>query len=102
MSGSNETRAARHLQVVTALFDELHSTTSLNELESLLEAAGDGLYSDLNAQNLKKLLTYHLNSESRSVPGTVVSGGNHDEFHVDEAALRSLLIELFYQPVEDE
>lgn len=102
VSGSNETRAARHLQVVTALFDELHSTTSLNELESLLEAAGDGLYSDLNAQTLKKLLTYHLNSESRSVPGTVVSGENHDEFHVDEAALRSLLIELFYQPVEDE
>ena len=102
VSGSNEMRVARHIQVVTALFDELHSTTGLNELESLLEAAGDNVYSDLNAQTLKKLLTYHLDSEARSVPGTVVLGENHDEFHVDEAALRSLLIELFYQPVEDE
>lgn len=101
--GSNEARAERQIRLMTSLFQELQSATSLSRLESLLEAAGEDVCSDLDAETLKKLLTYRMNPASRTLPGTVVSGDDgHDEFHVDEAALRKLLIELFYQPVEDE
>lgn len=37
-----------------------------------------------------------------SLPGDTVLGEEYEEFHVDDATLRRLILELFYEPVADE
>lgn len=98
--GSNEARVERQTRLVKALVEKLQANTSVARLEELLDSAGRDVYSDLDAETLKRLVSYRLNPETLTLPGTLVEGANHDEFHVDEAALRRLVIELFYQPVE--
>ena len=97
-SGSNEQRVDRQVCLLKSLVQELQKNAGVQRMEELLRSAGDDVYSDLDAETLKMLLSYRLNPESYSLPGSVVEGEDHDEFHVDESALRKLLIELFYQP----
>ena len=54
--------------------------------------------SDLDAETIQKLTRYAPDTELRKVPGQT-EAGTHDEYIVDEAALRAMVIELFYQPV---
>lgn len=98
--GSNEDRVERQVHLIKALVNKLQASTGLRRLEELLESAGSDVCSDLDAETLKKLVTYHLDPDTLTLPGTVVAGDVHDEFHVDNAALQELLIELYYQPVE--
>lgn len=98
--GSNEDRVERQVHLIKALVNKLQASTGLKRLEELLESAGSDVCSDLDAETLKKLVTYHLDPDTLTLPGTVVAGDVHDEFHVDNAALQELLIELYYQPVE--
>ncbi len=98
--GSNEDRVERQVHLIKALVNKLQASTGLRRLEELLESAGSDVCSDLDAETLKKLVTYHLDPDTLTLPGTVVAGDAHDEFHVDNAALQELLIELYYQPVE--
>lgn len=101
VGGSNESRVERQLRIMETLFETLHGKIGLGRLEQILEEAGDEVYTDLEAETLKKLTSYNLDKTTYSLPGTVVEGEDHDEFHVDDAALRKLLISLFYRPVED-
>ena len=98
--GSNEDRVERQIRLIKALVTKLQASTGLRRLEELLKAAGDDVCSDLDAETLKKLVSYRLNPDALTLPGNVVEGEAHDEFYVDDSALRKLLIELYYQPVE--
>lgn len=98
--GSNEDRVERQVRLIKALVERLQASMGGERLKQLLESAGDDVCSDLDAETLKKLVSYKLDPQTLTLPGTVVAGEDHDEFHVDESALRRLLIELFYQPVE--
>ena len=98
--GSNEDRVQRQVRLIKALVEKLRKNTGASRLKELLDAAEGDVCSDLDAETLKKLVSYRLNPETLTLPGIPVEGTNHDEFHVDEAALRKLVIELFYQPVE--
>ncbi len=96
--GSNEARVERQLRLIKALVEKLQQSIGASRLEELLNAAGSDVCSDLDAETLKKLVSYRLDPDTLTLPGTVVEGEAHDEFHVDNAALRKLLIELLYQP----
>lgn len=98
--GSNEDRVERQVRLIHSLVAKLQASTGLKRLEDLLDSAGDDVYTDLDAETLNKLLSYRLISDTLTLPGSVVAGEAHDEFHVDESELRKLLIELYYQPVE--
>jgi len=98
--GSNEDRVERQVRLIKALVTKLQANTGLRRLEELLKSAGDDVCSDLDAETLKKLVSYRLNPDTLTLPGNVVVGEEHDEFYVDDSALRKLLIELYYQPVE--
>ena len=100
VSGSSEERARRQIQLIKALFAKLQGSVGLSKLQELLDSAGDQVCSDLDAETLKKLCTYSLSDTSYALPGQLTAGADHDEFHVDDAALRKLLIALFYQPAE--
>lgn len=98
--GSNEDRVERQVRLIRALFGKLQQNTGFRRLQELLDAAGKDVCTDLDAETLKKLVSFCLDSDTVCLPGTVVQGDQHDEFHVDEAALKKLLIELFYEPVQ--
>ena len=98
--GSNEDRVERQLRLIQALVEKLRGNTSASRLEELLDAAGKDVCSDLDAETLKKLVSYRLDPETETLPGKLVQGTSHDEFHVDDAALRELLIGLYYLPAE--
>lgn len=98
--GSNEQRVERQVRLIKALVEKLQQNTSASRLQELLDSAGEDVYSDLDADTLKKLVSYRLDPNTLTLPGTVVEGESHDEFHVDEPALRELLIALYYRLVE--
>ena len=98
--GSNEDRVERQVRLIKSLVERLQAGMSAERLKQLLASAGDEVCSDLDAETLKKLVSYRLDPQTLTLPGEVVAGADHDEFHLDEPALRRLLIELFYQPTE--
>lgn len=98
--GSNEDRVERQIRLIKSLVERLQAGMSAERLKQLLASAGDEVCSDLDAETLKKLVSYRLDSQTLTLPGEIVAGADHDEFHLDESALRRLLIELFYQPTE--
>jgi LCP family protein required for cell wall assembly len=98
--GSAETRAKRQTWFIRALFQKIMAKGSLTELVTeLQEAAGDTLTTDLDVSLAKSLTGCTLAEETLEVPGEVKAGTLHDEFYVDEEALRALIVETFYVPV---
>lgn len=95
--GSNNDRMARQTQVLLALVQKLQSGGSALA-EQLQNFAQPYMESDLDAETIQKLTRYAPDTELRKVPGQT-EAGTHDEYIVDEAALRAMVIELFYQPV---
>lgn len=99
VTGSNDDRIQRHIQVLKSLTDKLHGIddTTLNLLKKVAEPY---LESDVDAQTLKELSQYAFLETIEILPGETRKGENHDEYYIDETALRELVIEIFYQPVE--
>jgi hypothetical protein len=56
------------------------------------------LTTDLDVSLAESLTGCTLSEETLEVPGEVRAGTLHDEFYVDEEALRALIVETFYVP----
>lgn len=101
VTGSAEDRLDRQDWFVHALFKQMKAQGNMGKkLEDMLNAADEYIEMDLDADTIKKLADYEMLDETRKVPGTTETGKHHDEYHVDEKALRALIVELFYEPVE--
>lgn len=101
VTGSNSQRMERQNEFLKALFiqmkEERGNTAFYN---NILESAAPYMTSDLDAEELKAMADYDMEDAMQQVPGTVVSGTEHDEFKVDDQKLYELILELFYQPAE--
>lgn len=100
--GSNNDRMKRQLEYLPAL------------LQALRQAGADGDYyekfgpllepylvTDMTAEQLNELIDYEVDWENVVyVPGEVKAGEVNEEFHVDDAKLRELLLEMFYEQVD--
>ncbi len=97
--GSNDDRMQRHIQVLHALTDKVHNIddTTLNLVKKVAEPY---LESDVDAQTLNELSQYEFLDTITVLPGETREGENHDEYYIDESALRELVIKTFYQPAE--
>ena len=49
---------------------------------------------------LEKVASYDMNPEILNVPVDVRAGEEHDEFHVDDASLQEMIVNIFYKEVE--
>ena len=58
------------------------------------------MVTDLSTGEVEKLTTYASQPNIVKVPGEVVAGEKHDEYHVDDEKLYDLLVKLFYKKVE--
>lgn len=99
VTGSNDDRMQRHIQVLHALTDKVHSIddATLNLVKKIAEPY---LESDVDAQTLNELSRYEFLDTIEILPGETREGENHDEYYIDENALRELVIKAFYQPAE--
>lgn len=99
--GSAESRLERQSWFAHTMFQQLKERGSMEkQLEWALEVADEYIESDVDAETLKMLADFTMLDETIKVPGTNVMGKHHSEYYVDEEALKSLIIELFYTPVE--
>lgn len=96
-TGSNDVRMERSDWFLSELFKQLKGKSS-GEILRLMEAAGDSLYTDMDAETIANFSRYTLVEETLKVPGVTVEGTLHDEYHVDEELLREMVLELFYIP----
>ena len=103
---SNEGRIERQQAYITAYVDQLKSLLR-NDLESVWDKQeGMEKYIQtsitknkyLNLANLLEMMDFSEGDYYRPV-GENVEGEAHDEFYVDEEALRQKVIELFYEEV---
>ncbi len=98
--GSNNGRMDRQAQLIRALASKLSGNVSADTVEMLQNVASPYMESNLSAEVIEKLSTYSLNDTIYTPEGEDVES-THDEFYIDETALRSLVIELFYTKVSE-
>lgn len=96
-SGGNDNRMERQNWFLLEVVRQLKNNRQLSNSQ-LVEMADPYLETDMDADTLDLLRSSSLNSDSVKVPGTTQMGELHDEYHVDNAALQALLIQLFYLP----
>jgi LCP family protein required for cell wall assembly len=96
VSESNIVRINRHFDLLRNAFSQMGGSGKI-DLEDLVDKASQYVQSDVDADTLKKLSAYKFIEESIMLPGHTVKGEYHDEYYVDEEALKGILIELFYQ-----
>ena len=101
-TGSNEARVARQSWLIGAVFKELKAKGAMTFIQEIIDSHPEYITSDCDAELLKTLSRYQMTDEKYKVPGEVVAGDLHDEFYVDEEALKELIINLLYVPVEEE
>lgn len=101
VTGSNNDRMERQSQVVQAaalqLPKQLKEDSEL--YKQLISGAKLYMVTDLSTGEIDKFISYKSESEMERVPGDVVAGEKHDEFHVDDEKLYDLLVKLFYKKV---
>ncbi len=90
-TGSNDRRMGRHSWFIRQMLGQMEET----ELTELLKAAEPYLNTDMTAEELQALKSCSL-TESIKVPGETRAGKRHEEFYVDEDALREIVVREFY------
>ncbi len=99
--GSAEDRLERQSWFVHTLFRQMKEQGNLEEqLDWMLETAEEYIETDVDAETIKMLADYQMLDETEKVPGTNKAGNFHDEYYVDELALRAQIVKLFYTPAE--
>lgn len=101
VTGSNNDRMERQRQVVEAAAVQLPERLKEEKdlYKRLLSDAEPYMVTDLSTGEVDKLTTYDSKPNIEKVPGEVVAGEKHDEFHVDDEKLYDLLVKLFYKKV---
>ncbi len=98
VSGSAEQRVNRMEWLVSQVFTKLRTLGGATFVEEVLDKASEHIYSDISADDLKKLTTYKY-TDAYTLPGESREGDLHDEFIYDEDALQELIVQLFYEPI---
>lgn len=96
-SGSNDVRMSRHGWFIRQLFRQM-GTVGSTGVDMLLNKLDPYLETDLDADTLKQLTSYHLTDEILKVPGETIRGKAHDEYYVDEEACKQMILDVFYIP----
>ena len=97
---SNQDRMNRQEWVLRTVYDQLKNSNLISVLTAVYAMDADKITYDLNLKTIKQLASYSLEDGTYQIPGEIKAGALHAEFHIDEAALMDLLVDLYYLPVE--
>ncbi len=99
VTGSNADRMNRQNQFILALIHQLKQS-DIKELYSLIEnSAGEYLYTDMSAGQMKTLAEYEIDDQIESLPGNMTAGEEHDEFYLNDAQVYEKILKMFYKPI---
>lgn len=103
---TNISRMERQRQYLKALRDALSAKTVSDDtfLLSLIEQTSPYMASDCTANQLSRMYEQwelYADGGIRTVEGEAKKGNEYMEFYPDEAALKKLVVELFYVPLEE-
>lgn len=95
--GSNDQRMNRHGWFIRQMFAQISKIGSTS-IDTLLKLLDKYMQTDMDAETLRALTKYKFDSTIRYIPGQTVLGygGLHDEFYIDEEAMKDLLLDVFY------
>lgn len=96
VTGSNSERMERQNQFLKALMMQLQGK-SAGWYQKLWTDAEEYIVTDLKVDELDKLSSFQMTEEIYQVPGNVQAGEEHDEFIVDSAKLKEIILKLFYK-----
>lgn len=99
VSFSNYDRMDRQVQYILAMIDTLQAYVEKNgnDYSSLFSLVEKNMVTNLNEDQIEKLLEYHLDAENiEFLPGEAKKGEIYEEFYVNEENLQKMLIETFY------
>ena len=105
VTGSNEERVRRTSWLIEAVFKELKAKGAMSFIEQIIDSHPEYITSDCEGELLKKMSRYPIEEQKYTVPGETYYAnepGRYDEYYVDEEALKDLIVELMYDPVEEE
>jgi LCP family protein required for cell wall assembly len=101
--GSNNGRMERQVQYIPALISAVKGKVGQggDYYEAFYPLLSSYMVTDLSGDQMNQLSEYQLQyDKTEYVPGEVHSGEEHEEFHVDDAKLREVLVEMFYKVEE--
>lgn len=98
VDGSPETRRERHSWLISEMYKQIRALGGGQFIADAIESAADYIQSDVDAETLKKVANYTM-TEVINLPGESKTT-KHDEYYVDETALRPIIVDLFYEPVD--
>ena len=64
-----------------------------------MDSAGEYLYTDMSAGQMKTLAEYEIDDQAESLPGNMTAGEEHDEFYLDDAQVYEKILKMFYKPI---
>lgn len=97
VSGSNDVRMARHGWFIRQMFSQMGTVGSAG-VDMLLDKLDPYLETDMDADTIKQLTSFHLSDEILKIPGQTVQGKAHDEYYIDEEACKQMILDVFYIP----
>lgn len=99
--GSNSQRMERQNQFLEALIQQIRAggMDAQSGYRTLLDSAGAYLDTDMTVKEIEALAEYEFSPEVLTLPGEMIQGETHDEFHVDDEKLYEMVLEVFYKPV---
>lgn len=97
--GSNNVRMGRHRWFIQQMFRQLNGMNS-SMVENLMNQVEPYMETDMDGDTIKQLASYQVSDTMMNIPGETHHGQAHDEFYIDQAALQTFLLELFYVPAE--
>lgn len=99
-TGSNNVRMQRHGWFIREMFSQM-GRLGTSGAEKLIEQLDPYMETDMDVDTISQLVNYAMSDEVLNVPGETIHGKAHDEYYLDEDALYSFLLELYYAPVEE-
>lgn len=97
--GSNNVRMGRHRWFIQQMFRQLNGMNG-SMVERLMNQVEPYMETDMDGDTIKQLASYQVSDTMMNIPGETHHGQAHDEFYIDQAALQTFLLELFYVPAE--
>lgn len=98
VTGSNNDRMNRQNQFMRAIIEQLKNTDADTVYNVVTGQAGEYIYTDLSADQIKKLGRSEVDEQIESISGEMKEGREHDEFYADETLLYEKILKMFYKP----
>ena len=106
--GSNDGRFARQKQYMAAFVNKSRELLKSNPGMGvdLYNIAMDYMVTDIDVSRVTYMTTefldYSMNEKGiMTVPGELIQGVEFEEYYADDEAVKDLVVELFYEPVEE-